>query len=75
MNAQIAELCSGHYGKIGGIWFDGWRDQQLKRLGEPVKKTQVDWEIEETYNLIHELQPLALIENKNHVAPFPGEDF
>jgi len=75
MNAQIAELCSGHYGKIGGIWFDGWWDQQLKRPGEPVKKTQVDWKLEKTYNLIHELQPQALIGNNHHVAPFPGEDF
>jgi len=75
MNAQIAELCSGHYGKIGGIWFDGWWDQQLKRPDEPVKKTQVDWKLEETYNLIHKLQPQALIGNNHHVAPFPGEDF
>lgn len=75
MNAQIAELCSGHYGKIGGIWFDGWWDQQLKRPGEPVKKTQIDWKLEETYNLIHNLQPQALIGNNHHVAPFPGEDF
>jgi len=75
MNAQIAELCSGEYGEIGGIWFDGWWDQQLKKPGEPVKKTQVEWRLEETYDLIHELQPQALIGNNHHVAPFPGEDF
>jgi alpha-L-fucosidase len=75
MNAQIAELCSGDYGEIGGIWFDGWWDQQLKKPGETVKKTQVDWRLEETYDLIHKLQPQALIGNNHHVAPFSGEDF
>jgi len=75
MNAQIAELCSGEYGEIGGIWFDGWWDQQLKKLGEPIKKTQVDWHLKETYDIIHKQQPQALIGNNHHVAPFPGEDF
>jgi len=75
MNAQIAELCSGDYGEIGGIWFDGWWDQQLKKPDEPVKKTQVDWRLRETYDLIHKLQPQALIGNNHHVAPFEGEDF
>jgi len=75
MNAQIAELCGGDYGEIGGIWFDGWWDQQLKKPGEPVEKTQVDWRLKETYDLIHRLQPQALIGNNHHVAPFPGEDF
>ena len=75
MNAQIAELCSGEYGEIGGIWFDGWWDQQLKKPGEPIKKTQVDWHLKETYDIIHKLQPQALIGNNHHVAPFPGEDF
>jgi alpha-L-fucosidase len=75
MNTQIAELCSGNYGVIAGIWFDGWWDQQLKKAGEPVKNTQVDWRLEETYDLIHKLQPQALIGNNHHVAPFLGEDF
>ena len=75
MKAQLAELCSGVYGEIGGFWLDGWWDQQLKKPGEPVTKTQVDWHLEEIYELIHELQPQALIGNNHHVAPFPGEDF
>jgi len=75
MNAQIAELCSGEYGEIGGIWFDGWWDQQLKKPSEPIKKTQVDWNLKETYDIIHKQQPQALIGNNHHVAPFPGEDF
>ena len=72
MNAQIAELCSGRYGKVAGFWFDGWCDQQVKKPG---KQTRVDWRLQETYNLIHQLQPQALIGNNHHEAPFPDEDF
>jgi alpha-L-fucosidase len=76
MDAQLTELCSD-YGPIAGIWFDGWWDQQVpkeQRQGDP-KKTLVDWRLRRTYDLIHRLQPQALIGNNHHVAPFPGEDF
>ncbi len=72
MNKQIAELCSGRYGKLAGFWFDGWWDQQVKKPG---RQTHVDWRLQETYDLIHRLQPQALIGNNHHEAPFPGEDF
>lgn len=61
---QVRELCT-NYGEIGGIWFDGWWDHYDK----------VDWNLEGTYKLIHELQPGALVGNNHHAAPFPGEDF
>lgn len=72
MNAQIRELCGGHYGKLAGMWFDGWWDQQVRKGS---KKTHVDWRLKETYDLIHRLQPQALIGNNHHEAPFEGEDF
>lgn len=77
MDAQLAELCSGAYGPIAGIWFDGWWDQQLKKeeRGSDVKRCRVDWRLRQTYDLIHRLQPQALIGNNHHVPPFPGEDF
>jgi alpha-L-fucosidase len=77
MDAQLAELCSGKYGRIGGIWFDGWWDQQVKKeeRGNDARRTYVDWRLRKTYDLIHQLQPQALIGNNHHVAPFPGEDF
>jgi alpha-L-fucosidase len=84
MDAQLAELLSGEYGLIGGIWFDGWWDQQTKR-GEDktgdVKKnidpllTNQDWHIRRTYDMIHALQPACLIGSNHHVRPFAGEDF
>jgi len=63
MNTQLTELLT-QYGEIGGIWFDGMWD-----------KPDADWRLEETYALIHGLQPGALIGSNHHKMPFPGEDF
>jgi alpha-L-fucosidase len=63
MDAQLRELLTG-YGEIGGIWFDGMWD-----------KPQADWRLGTTYELIHDLQPAALVGSNHHRKPFPGEDF
>ena len=63
MNTQLKELLT-NYGPIGGIWFDGMWD-----------KPEADWHLDETYHLIHELQPQALIGSNHHKEPIEGEDF
>jgi len=63
MDQQLSELLTG-YGEIGGIWFDGWWD-----------KPEADWRLGKTYELIHRLQPAALVGSNHHRKPFPGEDF
>lgn len=63
MNIQLSELLTS-YGEIGGIWFDGMWD-----------KSDADWKLEETYQLIHKHQPDALIGSNHHKSPYPGEDF
>jgi alpha-L-fucosidase len=63
MNAQLTELLTG-YGDLAGIWFDGWWDRR-----------DADWRLRETYDLIHRLQPGAMIGSNHHQAPMPGEDF
>ncbi|MGD8700554.1 MAG: alpha-L-fucosidase [Gemmatimonadales bacterium] len=63
MDSQLHELLT-KYGPIGGVWFDGMWD-----------RPDADWRIEQTYRLIHSLQPQALIGSNHHEAPFPGEDF
>ena len=63
MDGQLRELLT-NYGEIGGVWFDGWWD-----------KPTADWRLQKTYNLIHDLQPAALIGNNHHRKPFDGEDF
>jgi alpha-L-fucosidase len=75
MDAQLSELLGGRYGKIAGIWFDGWWDQQIKEPGGDPKRTRIDWRLRRTYDLIHKLQPQALIGNNHHVLPFEGENF
>jgi alpha-L-fucosidase len=64
MDGQLTELLSGSYGKLAGIWFDGIWD-----------KKDADWRLRRTYDLIHKLQPHALVGNNHHLAPFEGEDF
>ncbi|MCC2976924.1 alpha-L-fucosidase [Sphingomonas sp. PL-96] len=66
-DAQLRELLT-QYGPIGGIWFDGWWDQQETPMRDR-------WRLERTYRLIHQLQPAALIVNNHHQTPFPGEDY
>jgi len=66
-NGQLRELLT-QYGPIGGIWFDGWWDQKDTAMRDR-------WRLQETYQMIHGLQPAALIGNNHHQRPFPGEDF
>ena len=63
MNGQLRELLT-NYGEIGGIWFDGWWD-----------RPDAEWRLDETYALIHRLQPQAIIGANHHRRPFDGEDF
>ena len=73
MKAQLTELLT-NYGEIGGIWFDGQWDQHEwdgKRFG----KLKADFKLTEVYELIHTLQPQALIGSNHHLSPNPGEDF
>ncbi len=79
MDAQLTELLGGDYGDVAGVWFDGWWDQQSKRFEDTrdasVRDTRINWRLEQTYALIHRLQPAALVGNNHHIAPFAGEDF
>ena len=64
MNNQLTELLT-HYGPIGAIWFDGVWDQPR----------DFNWQLEEQYALIHQLQPACLVGNNHHRTPYAGEDF
>jgi len=49
---KSVELLCTHYGKIGGLWFDGnW------------SKPNADWQEDRLYKMIHRLQPDAMIIN------------
>lgn len=66
MNNQLTELLT-NYGPIRAIWFDGLWDHDSD-------ETPFDWQLEEQYALIHQLQPSCLVANNHHLTPLPGED-
>ena len=51
LRRSVEILCT-KYGKIGGLWFDGWWD-----------KKDENWEFDELYALIRKYQPEAMIIN------------
>lgn len=69
---QLRELCT-KYGEIGMIWLDGY--WPAHPLPAPYFCEGGPWQLAETYDLIHSLQPNALIGNNHHVGPLKGEDF
>ncbi len=73
MKTQLTELLTG-YGEIAGIWFDGHWDQ-LDNDEDKTQRSKINWKYEEIYELIHRLQPQALVGNNHHLSPLPGEDF
>lgn len=66
MNAQLTELLT-NYGKVDGIWFDGWWDHDEDSV-------PFNWQLREQYDMIHRLQPACIIGNNHHQTPFEGED-
>lgn len=69
---QVRELCT-RYGEIALIWFDGYWPAHPPPAPHFVEGGP--WDLAGTYDLIHQLQPNALIGNNHHVAPLRGEDF
>lgn len=73
---QIRELCT-RFGPIGGILFDGyWPRNTFEAEGmQEYFAPRGSWDLAGTYDLIHELQPDAVITNNTHVLPLQGEDY
>lgn len=63
-NEQVRELVS-EYGKIDGLWFNGWWGIGDKR----------DWNLQKTYNIVHDSQSQILISNNHHINLQDGEDY
>lgn len=72
---QIRELCTD-YGPIGGFLFDGYWPRQAFDGDETTYFTPGGpFDLAGTYDLIHSLQPDAVITNNTHVPPTAGEDY
>lgn len=73
LHGQVRELCT-QYGEIVAIWFDGdWPRHPITPENEYFLPGG-SFEYEKLYDMIHELQPDAVIENNRHAKPLPGED-
>ncbi len=74
--SQVRELCT-RFGEIGGFVFDGyWPRNQMETPDEiEYFSARGSWALAQTYDLIHSLQPHAVITNNTHILPLKGEDY
>ncbi len=73
---QVRELCT-NFGRIDGFIFDGYWPRQEFDSGPEYEyfAARGKWDLAGTYDLIHELQPDAVVANNSHVPPLRGEDY
>ncbi len=73
LHGQVRELCTS-FGEIACIWFDGdWPRQKLDE-DRAYFAAGGSFEYEKLYDMIHTLQPQAVVMNNRHDEPLPGED-
>jgi alpha-L-fucosidase len=73
LHGQVRELCT-NYGELACMWFDGDWPGHLITGENAYFLAGGSFEYERLYNMIHELQPQAVIQNNRHARPVPGED-
>jgi len=73
LHGQVRELCT-QFGEIACIWLDGDWPNHLLNDDNAYFAAGGSFEYEKLYDIIHTLQPNAVIHNNRHVEPLPGED-
>jgi alpha-L-fucosidase len=73
LHGQVHELCT-QFGKIACLWFDGDWPNNLLTEDNAYFAAGGSFEYEKLYEMIHTLQPEAVIHNNRHGEPLPGED-
>ena len=73
---QLRELLT-NFGRIDGVLFDGYWPRYAFADGEEARyfRPGGEWDLAGTYDLIHELQPGAMVTNNAHIPLQPGEDY
>jgi alpha-L-fucosidase len=74
LNGQLTELLT-NYGKINGILFDGYWPRFELDSGSAYFKEGDSYNFAGIYDLIHTLQPDAVVTNNHHMLPIDGEDY
>lgn len=70
---HLRELLT-HYGEISGLVFDGYWPRTAFDESTAHFAPGGPWDLAGTYDLIHELQPGAVVIDNAHVTPLKGED-
>jgi alpha-L-fucosidase len=73
LHGQVRELCT-NFGPIACIWFDGDWPAQLLSEDNAYFAAGGSFEYDKLYDMIHTLQPDAMVINNRHAEPLPGED-
>ncbi|MCW3815971.1 alpha-L-fucosidase [Micromonospora sp. DR5-3] len=75
LHGQVEELCT-RYGEIGQVWFDGdWPRSKWWRAHPDWFAPGGDYNYPALYDLVHRLQPDAVVLNNRKDVPLPpGED-
>jgi alpha-L-fucosidase len=73
LHGQVRELCT-QFGEIACLWFDGDWPHHLIDSSNTYFVAGGSFEYEKLYDMIHTLQPDALVHNNRHEEPLPGED-
>src|SRR5690606_29271481 len=73
LHGQVRALCT-QYGEVAAVWFDGDWPRSALDPDRDYFLAGGSFEYEKLYDMIHELQPDAVIENNRHAEPMPGED-
>jgi len=73
LHGQVRELCT-NYGDLVCIWFDGdWPHHTFDETNAYFVPGG-SFEYDKLYDMIHNLQPDAVVLNNRHDQPLPGED-
>ncbi len=73
LHGQVRELCT-QYGELACLWFDGDWPHHVIDDSNRYFLPGGSFEYGRLYDMIHELQPHAVVQNNRHEQPLPGED-
>lgn len=73
LHGQVRELCT-NFGEIACVWFDGDWPHHTMDESNAYFAAGGSFEYDKLYDMIHTLQPDAVVHNNRHEQPLPGED-